>query len=355
MSMRALVTGAGGFIGARAVTRLAFMGVTVRALVRHGVVGRQAGETLCERVRGDVTDRESLQRAASGCDVVFHCAWGGRTLDEQRQINVQGTRHLLEAAAGAGVRRVVHLSSMAVHGYQLPPVLSEDTPLNFRSDAYGISKAEGEAVAFERGLALGVEVVALRPTLVYGPRSPVWLLGYFERVKNEQVALIGGGAAPANLVYVDDLFDAMWLSATASGAVGEAFLISGTGSVPWREYLRYFARMCGKPLPPSVPLWRARLEVQWRRVYGKITQRPQRLRPVDLSLMGQHTVVSIEKARCMLGYAARISLDEGMRRCEAWLGQEGYLPPHSSRALTAEMGRARDARADSDRLSAVGE
>lgn len=347
--MRALVTGATGFIGSRLVARLTSVGVSVRGLVRSGVLGIRSNEGRLEYIRGDVTDRGSVQQAVAGCDVVFHCAWGGTTLDGQRQINVQGTRHVIEAAAAAHVRRVVHLSSMAVHGYQLPAVLTEDAPLNLKSDPYGISKAEGELVAFECARATGVEVVALRPTLVYGSRSAIWLVAYFERVKNEQVGLIDGGSGLANLVHLEDLVDAMLLAAERPGAAGEAFLISGAHPVTWREYLGQFARMCGKPLPPSVSSWRAWLEVQWLRVYGTFTQRPRRLQGMDLVLMRQRTEVRIEKARRLLGYAPRIPLEEGMRRCEKWLRQEGYLAPRlrsPSAAMPAVSGRAENGDTD---------
>jgi nucleoside-diphosphate-sugar epimerase len=323
--MAALITGASGFIGSQLVGRLARAGVQVRALVRRGLTG--PGSPNIDRRRGDVTDLDSLRVATVGCDLVFHCAWGGSTLDEARRINVEGTRNVVAAAAAAGARRVVHLSSMAVHGYRLPPRLTEDAPLNFQSDAYGISKAEGEVAAFERGRALGIEVIALRPTLVYGPRAPLWVLAYCERVRTEQVALIDGGDGLANLVYVDDLIDAMLLAAERPNVSGEAFLISGAHPVPWRDYLGHFARMCGKPLPPSVPLWRAKFEMQWLRVYGTLTQRPRRLQGMDLNLMTQRTEVSIDKARRLLGYTPRVSLAEGMDRCEQWLRQQGYLPP----------------------------
>ncbi len=347
VAMRALVTGASGFIGSRVVTRLASMGVSVRALVRRVAAGRD-GASHSERVRGDVTDPASLLQATAGCEVVFHCAWGGTTLEEQRQINVQGTRNVLDAAARAGVRRVVHLSSMAVHGRTFGAVLTEEAPLNFQSDPYGISKAEGEVAAFDLARERGLEVVALRPTLVYGPRSLYWVLTYFDRVKNERIALINGGSGLANLVYVDDLVDAMLLAAERPAVCGEAFLISGAHAITWREYLGYFAQMCGKPLPPSVPLWRAQIEVQWLRVYGMLTQRPRRLQGMDLSSMTQRTEVSIDKARRLLGYTPRVPAADGMRRCEQWLRDQGHLPPvpAETAAETAEM--------DGRRLSASG-
>jgi nucleoside-diphosphate-sugar epimerase len=330
---RALVTGASGFIGSRLLERLTDTGVRARALIRDGLLAHRTSSPACEFVRGDVTEPASLTTALADCQVVFHCAWGGSSLEDARRINVQGTRNLIEAAAQAGVRRVVHLSSMAVHGPHLPEVLTEEHPLVFSGDAYSVSKAEGEVAAFERGRALGVEVVALRPTLVYGPRSRIWLLDYVDRVKHGHLALIDGGRGLANLVYVDDLVDAMSAAAEKAGVAGEAFLISGAQPVTWREYIGQFAAMCRKPLPRSVPLWRARLEVQWLRVHWALTRHPRQLQGMDLSLMAQRTAVSIEKARRLLAYAARTSLDEGMRHCEVWLRREGHLPPAAASDL----------------------
>ena len=329
MTMRrqcALVTGAGGFVGRRVVERLLGQGVVVRALVRRGLVGTEARGRL-ERVRGDVTDPESLAAAVGGCDVVFHCAWGGESLEDARRINVQGTVNVLEASARAGVQRVVHLSTMAVHGDRLPPVLTEDHPLDFGGDAYGVSKAEGERAALALGREHRIEVVALRPSLVYGPGAPFWLIGYFERTKREQVALVDGGRGLANLVFVEDLVDAMLAAADRPGVGGAACLISGPSPVTWAEYLGHFAAMCGKPPPPSVPLWWARLEMQMLRVYGILTQRPRRIQGMDVRLMSQHTEVSIAGAERVLGWRPATSLDAGMRVCESWLRREGYLPP----------------------------
>jgi nucleoside-diphosphate-sugar epimerase len=222
---------------------------------------------------------------------------------------------------------VVHLSTMAVHGDDLPAELTEDAPMISRGDDYGVSKAEGERLALDLGRVRSVEVVVLRPTLVYGPAAPYWVVGYCERVKHEQVALVDGGTGLANLIFVEDLVDAMWAAAEVPGAAGAACLISGERPVTWVEYLGHFARMCRKPLPPSVPLWRANLEMQVLRVYGTLTQRPRRLQGMDVRLMSQHTTVRIDRARQVLGWSPATSLEDGMDVCEAWLRREGHLPP----------------------------
>jgi nucleoside-diphosphate-sugar epimerase len=336
---RALVTGANGFVGARMVDRLLRRRVPARALVRQRlIVG--PGTPGLERAHGDVTRPDSLRAAVAGCDVVFHCAWGGDSLADARRVNVEGTRNLIEAAADAGVRRVVHLSTMAVHGDDLPLELTEGAPMISRGDAYGVSKAEGERLALDLGRARGVEAVVLRPTLVYGPAAPYWVVGYCERVKHEQVALVDGGTGLANLIFVEDLVDAMWAAAEVPRAAGTACLVSGERAVTWAEYLGHFARMCRKPLPPSVPLWRARLEMQVLRVYGTLTQRPRRLQGMDVRLMSQHTAVRIDRAREILGWSPATSLEDGMDVCETWLRREGHLPP-LPHAVESESGRRR--------------
>ncbi len=336
----ALVTGSDGFLGSRVAARLRERGVAVRSLVRRGLLASAAaqngaGPASVERVRGDVTDVPALERATAGCGVVFHCAYGGMTLKESRLINVDGTRNVIEAAARAGITRVIHVSTMAVHGYVLPEVLTETFPMAMKSDAYAISKAEGERVAFETGARLGVEVVAVRPTLVYGPRAPYWVVSYFERTKNEQVALIDGGRGLANLVWVDDVVDAMFAAWERPDVAGEAYLISGSQPVSWREYLGRFARMCNKPVPPSVSGIGAKVQAPFLRVLGALTQRPRRLSGMDMTLMPQRCHVSIAKAERDLGYAPKVSFDDGMDRCEAWLRGEGYLPPLATEVRAA--------------------
>lgn len=322
-----MITGANGFIGSRLVERLTAIGADVRAVIRSGLMAdRWNTNPRCRAFRGDVTDAASLGSATAGCAVVFHCAWGGTSMEESRLVNVEGTRNVLRAAAEAGVGRVVHLSSMAAHGQTLPPVLTEACPLKFEGDAYSVGKAEGEQAAFDFGKANGLEIVAFRPALVYGPRSPIWLLAYFERVKLEQVALIDGGSGIANLIYVDDLVDAMIIAAERPAVAGEAFLMSGPEPVSWRDYIGGLAAMCGKPLPPSVSLRRARLEIPFWKVYSTLTLHPRRLQGMDLGQMTQQSRVSIEKAKRIFGYAPRFSLAAGMRSCEEWLRQEGYLP-----------------------------
>jgi nucleoside-diphosphate-sugar epimerase len=336
-----LVTGAGGFVGSHLVTRLLVAGGPVRALQRSRILSATA-DARCERIRGDVCDGDALRRATAGCDVVVHCAWGGGTLADARRVNVDGTRMVIEAAAAAGVRRVVHVSSMAVHARPLPAVLTETHPLVRDGDVYAATKAEGERVALHVGAARGVEVVVLRPTLVYGPGSALWIVSFLERVRREEVRSIGGGAGLANLVHVDDLVEAIMAAAMRAGVVGEAFLVSGPAPVPWSEYLAALARLCAKPPPAPLSLWRARLARHVGRVGTVLTGRGPLVTTVDLQEMTRRTQVSTAKAERRLGWRPRVSFADGIARTEPWLRAAGLLawpvdvPASQGRACAAD-------------------
>jgi len=339
--VKALVTGASGFIGRRLVEALRQSGDSVHTLVRS-THGRGCQETPgVTHFIGDVTAPESLTEAAKGCDVGFHCVHGGTNLAEAARINVRGTLNVLMAARNARVGRVVHLSTWRVHGRRLPSLVHEALPLVTRGDWYDVSKAEAERAAIEFAARHGIELVVLRPTLVYGPGSGPWVEALVDRLKYEQLCLIGGGTGVANVVSVDDLVEAMQLAAQKPGAAGQAFLISGASPPPlWRDYIDALCSLLGRELPSSVPGWAARTlaaAYQWR---YRFTRRPPRLTAVDVGLFWEHCVVQIEKAETLLGYAPRVDLAMGMRAVGEFLEAEGRVGTYEKTIALADQARA---------------
>jgi nucleoside-diphosphate-sugar epimerase len=332
--MTALVTGAAGFIGGRLVEILTDRGHRVQALVRD----RRAALERADQVRyfvGDVTQPDSLRPAVTGCSVVFHCAHGEGDLANARRINVQGTLNVVDASAEAGVRRVVHVSSWRVHGRSLPAHVHEDLPLVRSGNPYDVSKAEAEEAATALARRRGVEFVILRPTLVYGPGCEPWVNTLVRRLKHEQLYLIDGGRGLANVVHVDDLIEAMLLSAVRADAPNRRFIISGAAPVLWREYIGGLAKLVRKPLPRSIPLWAAPLVVNaylWRL---RFTRRTPRLVRQDLGLFGEYCAASIDRARRILGYEPRVDLAAGMQSVERYLRRIGILPAVAPRATAA--------------------
>ncbi len=173
---RVLVTGGTGFLGGALVKRLAEETALVRVAARDPARGKYiAGLAGVEIVQGDITDAEQMQRAADGCEMVFHvAAYTGGKLDIQRQMNTIGTRNTARAAAMAGVERFIHVSTVAVYGYRQSGAMTENTPPAPGHDPYNITKAEAEAavraIAAQNQMAYSI----IRPAMIYGPRSGMW-------------------------------------------------------------------------------------------------------------------------------------------------------------------------------------
>lgn len=321
--MRAFVTGATGFVGSRLLAALRASGDSVRALARPGRAPA-AGDTGVTWVAGDVTVPGSLREGARGCDVAFHCAHGGDDAASSHRMNVEGTLHVLEAARAAGVRRLVHVSTWRVHGRRLPAHVHEELPLVQAGIPYDVSKAEAERAAGAFARRNGIELVIVRPTLVYGPGSQPWVNELVDRLKYERLFLIDEGAAPANVVHVDDLVQALLRAAVTPRAAGHAFLVSGA-PVSWRDYLGALSALLGRNLPPSVSSRTARVRAAVEQWHFRFTRRQQRLLPGDLGLFGERCGVRIEKAHELLGWQPAVDLAHGMVAVGERLRAEGRI------------------------------
>jgi len=244
---RVLVTGGTGFIGGRAVEKLVLEhDAKVRVLTSNYAGASRVGRFDVELVRGDVTDRSLMLNAAEGCDTIIHCAYGSRGSDAvRRQVNVEGTRAVLDAALATGARRVVHVSTMVVYGIGIEGLLDERAPTRRTGVSYADTKREAEILAFEYVRRHGAPVTVIQPTAVYGPNAPSWTERVIQAMKTGLIPLVDGGGGLANPVYIDDLADAMLLAATRDEAVGEAFLIASGERVTWRDFYGRYEAMLG--------------------------------------------------------------------------------------------------------------
>ncbi len=371
---KVLVTGASGFVGSRLVDYLVFhYQADVRALVRSYGRAVQLARLPVELALGDLTDVDSLRKAASGCEVIIHCAAGTSGEDEDRYAaTVDGTRNILQAALEAKVKRFVHVSTVAVHGPDPGQVIDESTPLVKSNDLYADSKVEAEELVSQFGHEKGLPVVILRPTIVYGPRAGGWTLGPVNHIRAGGLTLINSGSGVANHVYVDDVVQAILLAAKKPQAVGETFLISHGSGVTWKEFFGYYAQMLGVDELPSVTVeaieaQRKQFERLRNPFYLGLTfaaspharsvlnqipgmRRASRMMKKALPMRMKHSMIEqaealreiklnppvlprpwmvnlytakgickIDKARQLLGYQPQVTLDEGMRLTEAWL------------------------------------
>jgi nucleoside-diphosphate-sugar epimerase len=249
-SLRALVTGAAGFVGRAVCRRLAPVRAAVRTTPEPTIEG--AAETVAV---GDVGPGTDWADALRGIEVVVHLAARAHRAwpeDELRRVNVEGTRRLAEAARAAGVRRLVYLSSAGVLGACSPgrPFTEADPPRPH--DAYTRSKAEAE-----RALAAtsGLEAVILRAPLVYGPGAPANFRELREAVDRERLLPLGAVKNRRHLVYVENLADAVAAAAERPEATGRTYLVADDDAVSTPDLIRRLAEALGRRARvPSVPL-----------------------------------------------------------------------------------------------------
>ncbi|MFC2023114.1 NAD-dependent epimerase/dehydratase family protein [Chloroflexota bacterium] len=243
-----LVTGGTGFVGGRLVERLILeQGAMVRVLVRSYGSAARVARLPIELVQGDITDADAVQRAVDGCEIVFHCAHGNSgSPEERRLINLGGTENVMQAALRAGMQRVVHLSTLRVYGDTDDGELDESAPYRYSGNLYSDTKLDAESVVQSLIREHGLPATILQPTHIYGPRGPRFSVRVLERLKTDRLILVNGGTGLCNVVYIDDVVDAILLGATVKSAVGETFLISDGAPTTWIEYYRGYRDMLGR-------------------------------------------------------------------------------------------------------------
>jgi nucleoside-diphosphate-sugar epimerase len=247
-----LVTGANGFVGSALCRRLVQTGAAVRGLVRpNSDLSLLAGVPL-EKVVGSLDDPASLARAAAGVELVFHVAaavtdWG--SLDSFRKVNVEGTRNLLEACARVGVRRLVYVSSVAVHSFIDACDMDEDSPQLPTPYPYCQTKREAEALVNEIFSQGKLETVIIRPGDLYGPGDRVVFQKMAGLLRLGLVPLVAGGRKLGAFTCVDNLVAGLLLAGGVPQAAGRTYVITDGTRISWRDYFAGLAKALGYPPP----------------------------------------------------------------------------------------------------------
>lgn len=326
--MRALVTGANGFLGGWLVRALTARGWQVACLVRRGSDVSGLVGLPYERREGDVTDAASLERAVAGQQVVFHLAGvrRGATREDFFRVNAEGTRRVCEAlaAAGGGRRRLVLCGSLAACGPSSPdrPRVEED-PFQ-PAEWYGESKAEAERVALSYRERL--EVVSVRPPRILGPGDRE-NLSFFRLVARGWRLELGGGPRPLSMVDVEDVADFMVRVAEHPQAVGEAFFVSAPEVLTLESLQELGAEALGVRLR-ALRLSPGVLQALATAADGVSRLTGRRLplnRKLARQLLAPAWTCSPAKAERLLGFKARHALADSVRRSARWYREQGWL------------------------------
>jgi len=325
--VRVLVTGATGFTGGHLARALRSRGDLVRALVRDSSRARDLSAAGIELVTGDLRDATALTRAVADTDIVYHVAAmyreAGVSADAYRAVNAVAVRCLIESAAAARVRRVVHCSTVGVHGDVEHPPANEDAPLR-PGDVYQRTKLEGEQLAREAADRLGIEVTIVRPTGIYGPGDRR-LLKLF-RAAVRRFPILGSGEIYYHLTYIDDLIEGFRLCGEQPAAANRTYILAGGEVTTLNELVATIADVAGVAPPrwhvPVWPFWAAGAVCEAICVPLGI-EPPIYRRRVDFYTKSR--AFDIGRARREIGYAPRVGLREGIRRTLDWYREHGWL------------------------------
>lgn len=321
--MKALVTGGTGFVGSHLLEHLLRRGDLVRALVRSPDKARGLGLEGIEWVRGDLDDLPALSRAAEGVDVVYHVAGlvAARNEAEFQRVNVEGTRHLLEAATPFGPR-VVLVSSLAAGGPSVPgrPLTGSEPPRPV--SAYGRSKLGAEALV--QGGALPWTIV--RPPAVYGPRDQE-MYRVFRSAQLGIAPVLGTGSQELSLVYGPDLAEAIIAAGTSSQTPGGIYYPAHPDVITSERLVRRVAGQLGRGVRVlRIPEVVGRSALQVTGALARLADKATILNADKANELFQAAwTVDPTPLTEATGWRAAHDLDAGIARSIAWYRGAGWL------------------------------
>ena len=326
--MKALVTGANGFVGSHLVEGLLRKGYQVRCLVRKTSNLKWLSGLNVEYVYGNIAEKDSLKGAVQGVDVVFHCAGltKARNREEYFKANAEGTRSLIEAIleGNPNLKRLVYVSSQAAVG---PGV--DEKPLDEAAPCrpityYGESKLEGEKIV--QGYVSKLPITTVRPPAVYGPRDTD-ILGFFKVANSGFRISFGFGDSFLSLVYVKDLVDGIILAAESPKSVGQSYFVADDRVYSWKEAFEIMAGVLDKrtiPLriPRSLVFSLAFVSQSFCGLIGKAAVlNVQKAREITRRYWG----LDVSKAKTQLGFSPKHDLTKGALETVKWYKEMGWL------------------------------
>ncbi len=328
--MKILVTGANGFIGSNVVKRLLNEGHEVNALVRKTSDLSFLKELDVHYFYGDITQYNSIEPAVKGCDKVIHVAglaadWG--PYEKFEKINFKGTINVAKAAAAAGVKRFVYISTVAFHGFGKTNVTEDDPPAK-NLIPYAETKLLAEQWLWEYAKVVPMEITAVRPGNVYGINDRTFISKYLDAMLSGKFAEINHGKAKTCPVYVENLVDIILLVMEQTKAVNNAYLATDGLDITWHEFNTQLAEKMGiKPTFSSIPFGLALIAA--KTYYGIHTllnlKTEPFLTPYRIYNGGLDYHFSIQKLKDHFNYHPKTDLDTALEKTVTWYKQHKNL------------------------------
>ncbi len=324
--MKALVTGANGFIGSNVVKRLLDEGTEVNVLVRKTSDLRFLKELNANLFYGDITDYPSLEPAIKGVDKVFHVAglaadWG--PYEKFEKINYKGTINVAKAAVAAGVKRFIYISTVAFHGFGKTNVTEEDPPAE-KLIPYAETKLLAEQWLWEYAKVVNMEITAVRPGNVFGINDRTFISKYIDAMLAGKFAEVNHGRSKTCPVYIENLVDIIMLVSNESKAAGNAYLATDGLDITWHQFNTKLAEKLGvstkfSSIPYGIAMTAARIYYGFHTLFN-IKSEPF-LTPYRINNGGLDYHFSIQKLKDHFGYIPKVGLDEALNRTVKWYQQ----------------------------------
>lgn len=324
--MKILVTGATGFTGSHLSRTLLEQGHSIRALVHPATLLPKGLQGRVEQLTGDLVNPDDCLAAVEGCAAVYHIAAVYREEVAPKvffDVNANGTRNILTACEKVGVERIVHCSTVGVHGHLKSVPGDEDAPFS-PGDPYQESKLEGERIALEFAGEKKLPITVFRPTGIYGP-GDTRLLKFFRMVRKRR-PLIGSGKPHYHLTYIDDLIEGIILCGAHPDAVGEVFILAGPEAPTLKEWYDTIAEILEvKPRKMRLPVWPFLVAGGLCELVFKPFGLQPPLHRRSVHFFTHDRWFSIEKAKKVIGYMPNVGLREGMSKTAEWYRSQGLL------------------------------
>jgi nucleoside-diphosphate-sugar epimerase len=314
------------------VTLLVARGERPRALIHPSDDAARLAQVGAEVYPADISDRSAITPAVTGVDRVIHCAartgpWG--PAEEYNRTNVRGVETLVRAAVAAGVRRIVHVSSITVHGNNVRGEADENAPLRIEPNPYSRSKVAAEKLLQRMIRDEGAPVTIVRPGWIYGPGDTASFARTARMIDEGRMIVVGSGENHLPLIFVRDVAEGLVLASEVEQAEGRSYLLVNDEPATQLGFLAAIATALGASVPTRrIPYALAVTLGGLSEQLGHLTRRrqPPPVMRYGLQLLGGENRFLISRARDELGFSPLTGLAEGVRNSVGWY-RDAYRVP----------------------------